>query len=393
MIVRALIYLLISITTISCDRADKDRSNTLLKKKLIGEWEPVAGDNDQFTFLGSPVGIAFSDDSIEFFSGFFRQEFDSITLRSKYAYFGNFTEYNIRSDSIFIKSVFDQSWNYWKSFINVKGDTLMLASTDTTQGKFVRLNYSLDSIIEYDQIVYSSSGCYGSCPILDFSLNQEGEFLFQGEGYTDALGFFRGKLTEKQTDFIFNKFRKSDVINIAKAYYASHTDDQSITTTYLKNGKIIKTIHDYGMSGPNELVWAYIAISNAYKLTTLDTISIDEPFYPKLHYFSFRRDSLILSLEKSESFHLWTELKNSDTLNKIFTSEYELYFRPNYTYSGPEPNRSRQYTLELKSIKTDGRFFSFHFKNEKTITYDLGYNFVDRNFNQEDFRKPKEWEF
>ena len=392
MIAQALMYLLINITAISCNRVDVDRSNILLKKKLTGEWELIVEDNDQPTFLRSPVGIAFSDDSIEFFSGFFRQEFDSITLRNKHAYFGNFTEYRIDSDSIFIKKLFDQSWSYWKSFVNVKGDTLILAGTDTTEEKFIKLSYNLDSIPGYDQIVYSSSGCYGSCPILDFSLNQKGEFLFQGEGYTDALGFFEGKLTEKQTNFIFNKFYKSDILNIDENYYASHTDDQSITTTYLKGGKIIKTIHDYGMSGPNELVWAYIAISNAYKQTILDTISVDESFYPKLHYFSFRRDSLILPLEKSESFYLWIELRSSSTLKKVFVPKYELYFRRNYTYWGPDPNENRQRSSKPKSIKTDGRFYSFYFENDKTVTYDLSYSFIDQNFNQKDFRKPNEWE-
>jgi hypothetical protein len=250
----------------------------------------------------------------------------------------------------------------------------------------------VDTIQQFDQIVYSSSGCYGECPILDFSLERNGQFLFQGEGYTESLGFFKGKLTSNQTNFIFNKFRKADILNIDKDYSVGHTDDQSITTTYIINGKIVKTIHDYGMAGPSELVWAYIPISNAYNQSNLDSIPEDDPYYPKLSYFTFHKDSLILSLEKSESFYLWTELKNSTKVDTTFDSKYELEFRFNYTYWGPDPNENRQHKLKIKSIETDGRLFKFYFENDETITYDLGYNFIDRNFEENNFRKPKDWE-
>lgn len=390
MTLRTLAYLLIIGTSLGCNQEIKEEANPL-NEKLVGEWGLIVENTNQFDFY-RPFGIAFSIDSIEFFNGFFKKEIDSITGKRKYRYFGNFTNYKIQSDSIFIQSVFDYSWKYWNSFIDLKGDTLLVADSDSIQKKFVRLNYNLDTMPRFEQIIFSSSGCYGSCPILDFSLNRNGQFFFQGEGYTESLGFFKGKLTRDQTNFIFNKFRKADILHIDKDYDVGHTDDQSITTTYIVNGKIVKTIHDYGMAGPSELVWAYIPISNAYKQVDLDSISEDDPFYPKLSYFTFHKDSLILSLEKSESFYLWTELKNSNKLDTTFKSKYELDFRRNYTYWGPDPNESRQHKLKIKSIKTDGRLFRFYFENDKTITYDIGYNYIDRNFDENNFRKPKDWE-
>ncbi|MRX68715.1 hypothetical protein GJU42_12135 [Flavobacterium resistens] len=41
-------------------------------------------------------------------------------------------------------------------------------------------------------------------------------------------------------------------------YIASHTDDETISVTFIKNNKIIKTIEDYGQEAPTEFQWAYI---------------------------------------------------------------------------------------------------------------------------------------
>ncbi|MBK9511502.1 MAG: hypothetical protein IPO04_19665 [Cytophagaceae bacterium] len=119
---------------------------------------------------------------------------------------------------------------------------------------------------------------------------------------------------------------------------------------------------------------------------------IDEPFYPKLHYYAFKKGGLILPLEKSESFYLWTELQKAKLSNKLFNLKYKLTFIGNYTYWGPNPNKERKHKYEISSITTDGQYFKFEFNDSKSITYDLGYNFINRNFRQKNLWKPMEWE-
>ena len=81
------------------------------------------------------------------------------------------------------------------------------------------------------------------------------------------------------------------------------------------------------------------------------------------------KDSQILRLEKSESFFLWTEIKESKIVNTKFNSKYNIGFRGNYTYWGADPNEKRKYQYELDKIESDGKLFKFSFKDQKSITY------------------------
>jgi len=367
-----------------------------IKEQLIGEWERIDKKNEFNDFLLAPFylpdGMTIFNDSIEFYLGFFKYSSDSITGEKTRTYFGNIAPYKIEKGSIFIRSPLTKKWLFKWKFISAKNDTLELAFNDTTTLKYKRILYDLDTLPEFDQIIYSSSGCYGSCPVIDISINKDGNVLFQGEGYVKPLGFYSAKIDDKTKEYIFDKFRRANPTGLLDKYAIASTDRESLTTTFIKEGKIVKTIEDYGMAGPSELIWAYIPFANLYNSILLDSLPLDEPFYPKLHYFTFKKNGLILPLEKSESFYLWTELKKSKQTDKEVKPLYILTFRGNYTYSGPDPNKDKQHKYEIKAIKTDGQLFKFEFKDNKSITYDLGYNFIDKNFKMTSFRKPEKWE-
>jgi hypothetical protein len=120
-------------------------------------------------------------------------------------------------------------------------------------------------------------------------------------------------------------------------------------------------------------------------------LAIDEPFYPKLHYYTFEKNKKILRLQKSESFFLWTEIKKAEIVKKEFNSEYSIGFRANYTYWGKDPNKERKHKYELDEIESNGRLFRFYFQDQESITYDLGYNFIERNFKEYDFNKKTKY--
>lgn len=370
-----------------------NKKNKELIESISGEWEiiiPKKRHTNENPLPPAPLftlpqGMTFSNDSIESYLGFYKDSIDN-KGRLKKQYLGNITSYKITKDSIFIKNISTGNWEFKWQFISRKNDTLKLAINDTTFVLYKKIKYKVDTSANFDQIIYSSSGCYGSCPIIDISITKEGYVLFQGEGYVKPLGFYSGNLDNKTKNYIFNKFRRANPLRLKDNYSVNHSDDQSLTTTFIKDGKIVKTIHDYGMAGTNELIWSYVAISNIHKKIHLDSLELDAPIYPKLHYFTFKKNDLILSLEKSESFYLWTELKKSKHTDETFKSKYKLIFSENYTYWGPDPNETRQHKYEIKSITTDGQFYKFEFKDNKPKTYNLGYNFIDRNFKTTNFK-------
>ncbi|MDR0229819.1 MAG: DUF6438 domain-containing protein [Flavobacteriaceae bacterium] len=334
--------------------------------------------------------MTISKDSIAFYLGFYKEDIDQVTGNRMRQFLGNTVPYQVSKDSIHIKSLVTHNWEFEWKFINRANDTLQLELNDSITIRYKKLTYNLDSLPDFDQIIYSSSGCYGSCPILDISVTKEGDVLFQGEGYVKSLGFYAGHLDPKTTQTIFDKFRKANPLALDHGYAVDHTDDQTLTTTFIQNGKIVKTIYDYGMAGTKELIWAYMLLSNIHDVMHLDSLPDDEPFYPKLHLYTFKRDNYIFPLAKSESFYLWTALKKARQVNKEFTSKYKLVFTDNFDYWGPDPNEARTHKNEIKSVVTDGQFYKFEFEDREAITYDLGYDFLERNFKTVNFIKDLE---
>jgi hypothetical protein len=382
------IYLIFIPLILGCETEKKSTENN-----LIGEWSKIEkNDNNDFPPPGynRPFGIGFTEDKIELFNGFRRYEQDSVTGKRQLNYKGTLTDYKVKNDSIFILNPFNKNWDFKWRIKEQLTDTLILTRNDSTFIKLQRIKEKKSN--SFDQIIFSSSGCYGSCPIIDISINNKNKIYFQGEGYVKPLGFYESIIDSTKTDYIFSKFAKANIDSLQSDYAVGHTDDESITTTYIKNGQIIKTIHDYGKAGPKELIWAYVPIQNLYTQLELDSLANDEPFYPKLHYYTFEKDSQILKLEKSESFFLWTEIKDSKIVNTKFNSKYNIGFRGNYTYWGADPNEKRKHKYELDKIESDGKLFKFSFKDQESITYDLGYNFIKRNFKESDFKKKTKYD-
>src|SRR5690554_1075443 len=376
---------------LGCDsKSDQKSTVNPLFKELEGEWIRLDEKPKAMDFY-YPVGFSFSNDTMEFFQGIHQRVIDTNSGKKRIKYHGNKTSFKINNDSIFYIDPVDGSWKFWNIINQIKQDTIIVTGADSVIDKYARLNYDLDTLLDFDQIVLSRTGCYGICPILDISININGEFHFQGEGFTDTLGFFKGKLPKTITNEIFRKFQKADIKNLDTTYNIYHTDDEVVSTTFLKDNQIIRTIHDYGKAGPPELVWAYVLLSNSYNTKTKEKIIIDDPFYPKMNLFRFKKDSLILTLEKSESFYLWTELKKNKVSNLNFEADKELGFERNSVYWGQDPNENRKHKIMIDIIITDGQRFEFKFQNDSSVYYDLGYNFISKQLKSE-FIKPTQYE-
>lgn len=393
---RTLLSLIFTLVLFGCNqRTEQQRADNKVRATLVGDWELIVDDSlvDDVPLVsfGLPLGMTISKDSVAFYLGFYQEKLDSMTGRRMRQFLGNTVPYQVNKDSVHIKSLVTNNWEFEWKFVNRTNDTLQLATNDSTIIRYKKLTYNLDALPDFDQIIYSSSGCYGSCPILDISITKEGNVLFQGEGYVKSLGFYAGHLDHKTTKNIFNKFRKANPLALESSYAVDHTDDETLTTTFIKNGKIVKTINDYGRAGTKELIWAYMLLSNIHDVMHLNPLPYDEPFYPKLHTFTFKRDNFVFSLAKSESFYLWTELKKAKQVDKPFTSKYKLVFTDNFDYWGPDPNEARTHKNEIKWVVTDGQFYKFEFEDKSAITYDLGYDFLERNFKRANFIKDLEW--
>lgn len=131
----------------------------------------------------------------------------------------------------------------------------------------ITLIYKFDEFIEYskkdiehniEKIEFTTSGCYGTCPVFELTLMDNHIGIFKphrfnfSDDYENAKeekGILKSKIDENTFNQIFDILNYIDFENLKDDYSVSWTDDQGSTLkiTY-DNGKV-KTISDYGMVG------------------------------------------------------------------------------------------------------------------------------------------------
>lgn len=308
--------------------------------------------------IGSKPGYTFSE------SGFCENKlgYFSNDNREYIQFLGTETKYRIEGNRLLI---FDLANNVWDRYEILKLDSKVLKLTlnDSAHVIYERSNYKLAPQVPFDQIIVSSSGCLGSCPINNVMVSQSGEVIIHNEHHTKNNGFYSSKMSTKQFRELELKFRKANLKKLKDKYEASWTDDNEITISLIKNGRIYRTISDYGYQAPTELYWAYFPISLIDQKLILNQLPNRDKFYIQ-KISSFEKGNKLIRLAKSESFYLANLLHTANSVNRKFVEKYALH-----AYG------------EQGSIKatTDGRYYKIKSEDGKYVTLDLGYNFLQQN--------------
>jgi hypothetical protein len=61
--------------------------------------------------------------------------------------------------------------------------------------KYSKTNYRIDDSEHFDEIIISSSGCYGTCPNNDISINKNGQVIYFGDEYNTVNGYYKSKVS------------------------------------------------------------------------------------------------------------------------------------------------------------------------------------------------------
>lgn len=363
------IYPLVSCIALFFCSCEKNNDSSF-KKKIIGEWTFVKAEilhkketsNEEistFSFNGKyKKGYIFYDNNVcEDKLGYFKK------LKNRLSVFlGTETSYQLIKDSL---KIFDLSGNVWLGYkiFQLNSDTLTLLKKDSTLMKFVKCKYILDSKENYDKIIVSSSGCYGTCPISDISIDKQGLVLFNGWSSTTSLGMYTSEISPKEYLKLERNFKKAAIDELAANYVASWTDDEAITITFIKDNKIYKTISDYGRQSPTEFYWAYMPVRYVYQQLKLIPLLTNDNI-PPFREVNFKIAQEICHLSESESFYLRNEISEGKEVQRKIEPKYVI------EYMNDDD--------EIKLIKTDGRFYMFD-KDYGNRVLDIGYNFVERN--------------
>ncbi|CAC9975833.1 DUF6438 domain-containing protein [Flavobacterium panici] len=375
----------LSILTVFILYSCQKNNDSQLSKDIIGEWTYIKTEDQRKPDknygirisppppFGSHIqGYIFSENNLcENKSGYFKR-IEAVERENRKIFFlGTETKYKIVNDSLKILDLVTKNWENQK-ITSIIGDTLTTEISDSIFTKYARTKYKIDQNENYDKIIVSSSGCYGSCPVSNISIDDNGNIFFYGQYYNIHNGFYKSKIAKDEYQKIQTNFKKTNIINLQNNYKGNWTDDETVTISFIKNNKIIKSVSDYGEQSPAALIWAYTPVRYLYQQVKLIPLKGKKPL-SALSRVGFTKGNQICDLAKSESFYLFTEIyKGKETASK-FDNKYKIEFW------------NDQNKKEI--IYTDGRYFKC---GDKII--DIGYNFLTVNNLYEKFRQKEKYD-
>lgn len=373
-IIRNLTFLLL-LTIVSC----KEKSIKEEERLLVGEWkfaeEVVVNDSNDKTpgnyqdFMIS--GYHFLPDGrCEYKPGYLIEAGGANNGRGTILFLGTTTTYQIAGKRLEVFNPADSTWDSMQ-IVNLTADTMILQRKDKAVLKYTKTNYRLDKNESYDQILVSGSGCFGICPINDISVERSGEIIYRGERFNTREGCYTACVSDSVFLRLEESFKKANVRELKDRYEVYSTDHETVSVTFIKDGRIVKTISVYGVRCPLELYWAYTAARYLYQQLSLDTMPLGLNQIP-YGCRSFEKKGAVCNLSQSEAFYLWTLLIRSPRTQDRFAEEYTINI-----YNNPE----------VRTIRTDGQRFKMIFWNGKTQSYDLGFSFIERNGLKEKFKQ------
>jgi len=371
--------LLTAFFLVSCKTEKDERFRNL----ICGEWTFVRIEKNNKTINSDLVFrptlmhghykngyVFFHDNSCEDKLGYFRRE------NCKWIFLGTKTKYKIEEDSLKVLNLSDSTWKSTK-VQSITSDTLTLVTKDSILIKFAKEHFKIDKNLSFDKIIVSSSPCNGPCGISNTSIDKNGKVIFWGQHNNTLDGLFTLALKKQVFSKIEQDFKKSDIDKLKEEPDYECSDCQTISVTFIKDNKIYKTIEDRSHQVPVEFYWAYMPLRFLYQTINLKPLTGKKYEQFSISHIGFKFKNQICVLKKSEQFYLITELYNSKEVSHDFNRKYIIQFWDKDD--------------KLRKIYTDGRYYQLK-ETDKPITFDLGYNFLERNNLYSKFRKKYEYE-
>ncbi len=90
-------------------------------------------------------------------------------------------------------------------------------------------------------ITYNRTGCYGTCPIYELTIDGKGNAVFVGERFTDKLGTWEKSLNKNTYQNLFKSFEEVRWGDL-DAEYPAYVSDVPSTVFQYKNKKLEKQV-------------------------------------------------------------------------------------------------------------------------------------------------------
>jgi hypothetical protein len=336
------------------------------EKLLLGNWQGIMPHTEQFA-----AGFAFNaDNTFENKQGYYKSNGKGLPTN-----LGNFSQYKFQHDSLLIFDPATSKWNYHQVFKITPDSLVMTWNNDTLS--LMRYQEKDEALPDFDKIVvnFESDGVYKDIySNIDVELNKDRTIVYRYNLNENGVGtgLFTGIVPQQQYSQFIDNFKHAGITNLKESYYPENKiEEDHATVTFVKSGKIIKSITDKGYFAPFTFFWAYKPFINLHQNIKLNHVSL-EGITSLLQYTSYsklergnKRYKDALFINTSDTFLLFSYIAQGKICNKQFETRFQL-------------TPTQHHTKKEFTIDTDGRYYKF-MVNDKPVTVDIGFNFYDLN--------------
>ncbi len=126
---------------------------------------------------------------------------------------------------------------------DAKPDTLVFKFDD-----FIEYNPIPDTLV-IEEINFSTSGCYGTCPIFELVIKSDRSSTYNAIEYNKKKGIFKSIIDTVSYNKLLSTLNYIKIASLNDKYHVSWTDDQTVTLEIKYNNGQTKKISDYGSIG------------------------------------------------------------------------------------------------------------------------------------------------
>ncbi len=129
------------------------------------------------------------------------------------------------------------------------------------------LTYKFNSFIELNQnevtqykiksIEVKTDGCYGTCPVLELKIDNNGNAKFNGLGYTKFKGKSESEIDLQLLNELKDLISYIELKKLENKYSVNWTDDMTVNLRVEFEDGSVKEIEDYGLKGTYGLTALY----------------------------------------------------------------------------------------------------------------------------------------
>lgn len=138
-----------------------------------------------------------------------------------------------------------------KGYDEYKNRTDSSSITDTLifkYGDFMEYN-SMTNNLKVEEINFSTSGCYGTCPIFELSIKADQTATYHAIKYNNEKGKFKTIIDTISYNNLVQTINYIKLTTLKNDYRVGFTDNQTVTLEIRYNNGQIKKITDYGLIG------------------------------------------------------------------------------------------------------------------------------------------------